>query len=119
MKITAAASVVPVTNLDASIQFYTESLGFKQEFRYGKYAGLERGNCLLHLSQHANLNSGKPGSATVYVFCDDADSIYNEVIGRGVTVTSEPQDYPYGMRDFEAFDLDGNRFVFGSPTKEA
>ena len=118
MQITAAASVIPVSNLDASIQFFTESLGFKQEFRYGEYAGLERGNCLLHLTQHGNPNSGEPGSATVYLFCDDVDSIYHDLIGRGVSVTSKPQDYPYGMRDFEAFDLDNNRFVFGSPTEE-
>ena len=118
MKITAAASVIPVTNLDDSIQFFTKSLGFKQEFRHGEYAGLERGNCLLHLSQHDNPNTGTPGSASVYLFCDDADSMYNELIGRGVTVTSEPQDYSYGMRDFEVVDLDGNKFAFGSPTQD-
>ena len=118
MKITAAASILPVANLDDSIRFFTKSMGFTQEFRHGDYAGLERGNCLIHLSQHEN-HTGKPGSASVYVFCDDVDAIYNELAGRGVNVTSEPEDYSYGMRDFEAFDLDKNKFVFGSPTKEA
>lgn len=26
------------------------------------------------------------------------------------------QDRPYGMRDFEGVDLDGNRLAFGEPT---
>ena len=118
MKITAAASVIPVTNLDASIQFFTESMGFHQKFRVEQYAGLERENCLLHLSHESNPNTGAPGSATVYLFCEDVDGIYDQLIGRGVAVTSEPQDYSYGMRDFEAVDIDGNRFTFGAPTQE-
>jgi len=28
-----------------------------------------------------------------------------------------PKDYPYGMRDFDAFDLDGNQLSFGSEIK--
>ena len=118
MIITAAASVLPVSNIDDSIEFFTGAMGFKEKFRFGEYAGLERENCLLHLSHESNPNTGAPGSATVYLFCDDVDGIYNELVSRGVTVTSEPEDYSYGMRDFVAVDIDGNRFTFGAPTQE-
>ena len=29
-----------------------------------------------------------------------------------------PQDYPYGLRDFDVRDLDGNRLVIASPTEK-
>ncbi len=28
-----------------------------------------------------------------------------------------PKDYPYGMRDFNVLDLDGNELCFGMQTK--
>ena len=115
MEISAAATVVPVTDLEASIQFFIETLGFKEEFRHDGYVGLERDNCLVHLSRAGNPNTGSPGSASVYLFCDDVDSIHQNLIERGVSMPAEPQDYSYGMRDFVVADLDGNKFSFGSP----
>ena len=44
MKITGAATVFPVRDVAASLRFYTEKLGFRQEFVFGKYAGVERDN---------------------------------------------------------------------------
>ena len=84
----------------------------------GNYAGVERDDCLIHLSQKGNPNTAAPGSGTLYIFCDDVDSFYREITERGGTVDKPPQDYPYGMRDFAAFDPDRNRVSFGTPTKQ-
>ncbi|MEM9368187.1 MAG: VOC family protein [Planctomycetota bacterium] len=115
MKITAFAPVIPVSDVDAAIRFFTQKLGFRQEFRFGDYAGVERDECLLHLSLVGNPNTGALGSASVYLFCDDVDAIYEDLVQRKVVVLSEPKDYAYGMRDFVVADADGNRFTFGMP----
>ena len=49
MKITAAATVILVSDLEASIQFFTQKFGFKKTFRQEDYVGLEWDNCLVHL----------------------------------------------------------------------
>lgn len=119
MKLTAAAPVFPVADLDASVRFFVDKLGFHEEFRYeGIYAGIERDHCLIHLSKQSNPNTSAPGTATLYVFCDDARAIYDDVIARGARPDGPPKDYPYGMRDFMVRDLDGNRLSFGSPIGE-
>ena len=116
MGLTGAATVMPVRDLDASLRFYTDVLGFRQEFRFDSYAGVERDGCLIHLSLQGNPNTSAPGSGTIYIFCDDVDSIYRAAVEQGAAVDGEPKDYPYGMRDFVALDPDANKLSFGSPT---
>jgi uncharacterized glyoxalase superfamily protein PhnB len=41
------------------------------------------------------------------------DALHAELVGRGAKVVKPPQDYAYGMRDFDVLDLDGNEIVFG------
>jgi hypothetical protein len=35
---------------------------------------------------------------------------------RGERLVSQPQNYDYGMRDFDIADLDGNQLTFGTGT---
>jgi hypothetical protein len=41
------------------------------------------------------------------------DILYEELKSRGARALGEPKDYPYGMRDFDVHDLDGNALCFG------
>ena len=41
------------------------------------------------------------------------DSVYAELAARGANVIKPPQNYDYGMRDFDVLDLDGNHHTFG------
>ena len=118
MKITSAATVMPVNDVDASIRFYVDVLGFSEQFKFGNYAGVEREGCLIHLSQIGNPNTAAPGCGAVYIFCDDVDAIHQQIVQRGASVEGEPKDYPYGMRDFVACDPDGNKLSFGAPTEK-
>jgi hypothetical protein len=47
------------------------------------------------------------------VFVNDVDSVHDELAGRGAKVIKAPQNYDYGMRDFDVIDLDGNHLTFG------
>ena len=49
MKITAAATGIPVSNLDNSIRFFIDTLGFSQEFKHEGTAELKLENCLILL----------------------------------------------------------------------
>ena len=109
-----AIPVLPVRNLAAAVAYYLEVLGFTKAFQFEKYAGVEYGEVKLHLWEGAR----KPaGSAEAYLLCDEVDAYFAEITGRGARTLNEPRDYPYGMRDFNLEDPDGNILTFGCEVK--
>jgi uncharacterized glyoxalase superfamily protein PhnB len=68
--------------------------------------------------QAANHTKRLPGHGAVNVFVADVDALYHEFKSRGARILSEPKDYPYGMRDFDVNDLDGNQLCFGMESKQ-
>ena len=47
------------------------------------------------------------------MFVRDVDAVYAELAARGARIAKPPQNYDYGMRDFDPIDLDGNQLTFG------
>jgi len=117
MNITGSATLFPVSNLDVSLQYYRDVLGFAEYFSFGQYAGVKRDACYLHLSQQGNPNTGEPGTGGVYIYCDEVDNYYQEITARGAATDAPPKDYSYGMRDFLTRDPDGNMLTFGAEVK--
>ena len=118
MKTQNVAPVFQVADLEKAITHYTDVFGFAEDFRFGDYAGIKLGNACLHICGHS-IHARPIGGGTVYIFCDEIDSYYDDIVKKGAHVKSEPQDYPYGMRDFMAVDIDGNHLAFGCESKKA
>ena len=117
MKANCVSPIFHVSDLCAAIDFYHVKLGFDKEFVYGKppyYAGVKLGDVILHLNQ-GDEGKTRRGQGTAYVFCDSVDEYYREIEGRGTEITSKLNAWPYGMRDFQIADPDGNRVCFGCP----
>jgi uncharacterized glyoxalase superfamily protein PhnB len=115
ISLTASAPVFVVQDVPQSLAHYRDVLGFRVEFTYGEptfYAGVERDRVLIHL-QAARESKRAPGHSALYVFVTGLDALYEELEGRGARVGDPPKDYPYGMRDFDLRDLDGNQLSFG------
>ncbi|HVH80129.1 MAG TPA: VOC family protein, partial [Stellaceae bacterium] len=70
---------------------------------------------------HLRTAGGQPhwvaGHGALCVFVDDVDALHAEFATRGARIVAPPQDYDYGMRDFDVADLDGNRVTFGMESK--
>ncbi|MEZ0256714.1 MAG: VOC family protein [Chthoniobacter sp.] len=111
-----AVPVFLVSNLVASLQHYQNILGFSHDFSFGDYAGVKLGNVGIHLTQSSERPIGK---STAYIFCDEVDSYCAEIKGKGAILRNEPQDWPYGMREFIALDPDGNQLAFGCDSEKA
>ena len=115
-----AATVFVVQNVLRSVEHYRDVLGFHTEFKYGEptfYAGVERDDLVIHL-QAASETKRQMGQGAVYVFVTDVDALYQELQSRGTRTLNEPKDYPYGMRDFNINDIDGNQLCFGMESKQ-
>lgn len=116
-----AATVFVVSDIARSVEHYCDRLGFTVTFQYGKpifYACLRRDEVALHLLA-AQETKRIPGNGGICVFVNDVDGVYAELTARGANVIKPPQNYDYGMRDFDVLDLDGNHLTFGkaSPPK--
>jgi uncharacterized glyoxalase superfamily protein PhnB len=114
-----AATLLVVRDVLQSVAYFRDALGFHVEFTYGEptfYAGVERDGVVIHL-QAASATKRQPGHGAVNVFVTDVDALYLELKARGARTLNEPKDYPYGMRDFDVHDLDGNQLCFGMESK--
>ncbi len=69
-------------------------------------------------TSRASETTRQPGHGAVNVFVTDVDALYQEVKSRGARTLNEPKDYPYGMRDFDIHDLDGNQLCVGMESKQ-
>jgi predicted enzyme related to lactoylglutathione lyase len=114
MKAQDAATVFGVSDVEKSIAFYTEVLGFTVDFNYGAYAGIRRDGVSLHLGQSSGPEVGR---GKVYLMCDAVDDYYADVQSKGAEIKWAPKDYPYGRRDFEMTDPDGNSLAFSCEAK--
>jgi len=115
----SAATLFVVKDALQSVEHYHDVLGFRTEFTYGEptfYAGVERDAVVIHL-QAADRTKRLPGHGAVNVFVTDVDALFQELKSRGARILREPKDYPYGMRDFDINDLDGNQLCFGMESK--
>jgi len=114
--LTGAATIFTVRDIAASVTHYCDVLGFTVTFQYGEptyYACLCRDEVSLHL-RGANKNTQPHcGNGAIAVFVRDVDALHAELAARGAKVLKPPQDYAYGMRDFDVADPDGNQLTFG------
>ncbi len=119
--LTGAATVMSVTDIAASTAYYRDALGFDVTFEYGTpvfYVCLCRGDVALHLVS-ARQSGRTAGQGAVCIFTDDVDTLHADLAQRGAHIIKPPQDYAYGMRDFDVTDPDGNTVTFGMESTSA
>ncbi len=119
MKANSASVIFQVSDLRCAIEFYQEVLGFEEEFVFGDppfYAGVKMEDVIVHLNSGEE-NKSRKGMGSLYVFCDEVDSYYERIKKTEVEITSKLDTWPYGMRDFQIKDLDGNLLCFGCPVE--
>ena len=119
MKAKCVSPILQVADLEKSLAYYCDVLAFTKEFAYGDppyYAGVKMSDVILHLDSSKE-NSVRRGAGSVYIFCDEVDAYYEEIRSRGAEITSPLSTWPYGMRDFQTKDPDGNLICFGCPVE--
>jgi len=122
-----------VTNMEASLRFYADGLGFKMRYSWIpdraedrpdgriRWCWLERGEAAIMLQEF--LPDRRPKEplgtgASIYFMCEDALALYREFRSRGVEMPRRPF---VGNRLWVVplTDPDGYRIFFQSPTDAA
>ena len=124
-------SVAPyfiVDDVVATANFYRDKLGFQYERFWGEppcFAMVYRSGVTIMLSQLEKTGLVRPNSAAdpegegawdAYVWVDNADALYEEFKGNGVTIARPLCDQMYGCRDFDIQDCNGYTLCFGHTT---
>ncbi len=114
-KLEVAAPVFPVTDLRRSVDYYRDALLFDVGFEWAdtpeepiRYAIMQSGNTELHLTV-----ASEASTVVAYFFVDNIAAYYEALLDTGANILGDIQDYPWGMREIEIADPDGNRIVFG------
>ena len=123
----AVSPVLLVADVIKAAEYYGGALGFEIPRMWGEpphFCIPIRDGRAVMLNQVRPGDSFRPnadynGRYDVYFDVDDADALFGEFRARGADVVCEPEDMPYGMREFSVRDPDGHLLAFGHEIPEA
>ncbi|MGC7411159.1 VOC family protein [Pandoraea pneumonica] len=104
------APTLSVTDLDRSLRFYTDVLGFEKVFEAGSPVGfviLKKDGAELHLSRDAQHRATSQNVAHLMVA--NADALHNHLEQHRVRIVKGLRTMDIGLRAFVFADPDGNR----------
>ncbi|MFC5370991.1 bleomycin resistance protein [Brevundimonas faecalis] len=121
-RLRAITPFMRVTDLDAAIAFFTNTLGFSLGFRGGEYAYVHRDDVAVRMVADEPLPPRGEGRYISYIDVEDVDALFEELkpaLDRLPAGHVNPLcDQPYGQREFAVIAPDGDLIGFGSPTPQ-
>jgi len=120
-------SVAPcfiVDDVVGTANYYRDKLGLGYDRFWGEppsFCMVCRNGIVVMLSQLEGTGVIRPnrladpegGAWDAHIWVDDADALCAEFTPKGVTISRDVCDQPYGCRDFEVEDCNGYRLCFG------
>jgi uncharacterized glyoxalase superfamily protein PhnB len=120
-KIHTVVPVIGTDNIEETLTYYTQVLGFEFDFKYGNpvdYAGVKSGDAEIYftreetLSKVLKLNQIHP---EIFIWVDDSAALFNEQVKNGAEVIEEVADRPWGARQYVLKDNNGYYLKFAQP----
>ena len=108
-------ATLAVADVPATVDFYTNKLGFTLGFLWGgeppTFAGLNLGDVQIFI------RTGQPDNevAAVTFVVGNADELFEYHRANGVTIAEPVDDREYGIRDYTVRDNNGHYLSFGQP----
>jgi uncharacterized glyoxalase superfamily protein PhnB len=103
---------LPVRDMGGAVAYYRDVLGFCVNYEQHDIAVMDRDSIRVLLVAATAAHAG-PGACYVYV--DDADALYGELVAAGANVQGPPVSRPWGLREFRVLDPEGNQLTLGQP----
>ena len=126
--------LLQVSDLETSVSFYGQKLGFRTGSMDGGFSVVRRDDCTIYLAQKTKDVdvTNKTARAVddgwcnydLHIHCQPGtlDALYEEFRAKGVKMLDCFKDGPvtrsYGIRDFSVIDPDGYDLVFGEECYE-
>lgn len=112
----AAVPEIPVTDMNAALNYYETNLGFSIDWggADGGIAGISKGNCRMFLTDR-DFRAHRGNGAPVLIWLNlnstqEVDELHRIWNAAAATIVSPPESKPWKLHEFTASDLDGNLF---------
>jgi predicted lactoylglutathione lyase len=99
--------VLPVQDLDRSVEFFRRTLGFDLDWKTSDICSVVRDGCSIMLQRSID-----GPRATVWIGLED-DSLYSEIAEAGATIIQAPTKRPWAY-EMKIADPDGNTLWLGT-----
>ena len=112
----AAVPEIPVTDMNAALDYYASKLGFNIDWggADGGIAGISRGQCRMFLTDgnfRAHHGNASPVMTWLNLESKQAvDELHEIWQAAKANILSPPESKPWKLHEFTASDLDGNLF---------
>jgi uncharacterized glyoxalase superfamily protein PhnB len=100
----------PLDDIAAGVAHYRDVLGFEVNYAQEDFGILNRDNVSIALIPRTERHRG---IGSCYVYIRDADALHTELLAKGAKVLDQPVSMPWGLRQFQVQDLEGNQITFG------
>ena len=119
-RLTRALPVIFVVNVQASAEFFRDTLGFSIDFLHGHppfYGAVSRDGACVHLKfvhepVFAIGTHDRDGFIMAFIEVENVKALYAKYLAAGVTFEQKLKRQAWGGRDFIVRDLDGNGICF-------
>lgn len=124
------ATVVPILvyeDVAAALEFLTRAFGFKERLRaeYGgsiTHAQMDVGECSIMIGKQGGPFRAPPDPSTVSqyatVHVENVDAHFANAKAAGATILKEPQDMPFGVRQYTVKDIAGHWWTFSENVRD-
>jgi len=116
MKFPAAVPEIPVTDMNAALDYYESKLGFNIDWggADGGIAGISKGDCRMFLTDRDfRQHHSKAAPVTIWLNLnskEEVDELYEIWNANEARIISAPESKPWKLHEFAVSDLDGNLF---------
>src|SRR5215213_185626 len=113
LKIHSTVPVIATDDIESSIAYYINVLGFAFDFKYGEptvYAGVKGGSAELYFTKDAALvNTLKEESfyPEIFIWIEDAATSFQEHTSKGAELVEPVSDRPWGAKQYVIRDING------------
>ena len=115
-----AVPIIFVANVQASAEFFRDTLGFSIDFLHGRppfYGAVSRDGACVHLKfvhepVYAIGTQDRAGVIMAFIEVENVKALYASYVAAGVTFEQKLRKQAWGGRDFIVRDLDGNAICF-------
>ena len=119
-RLTRAVPIIFVANVQASAEFFRDTLGFSIDFLHGHppfYGAVSRDGACVHLKLvhepvFAIGTHDRDGLIMAFIEVENVKALYSTYLAAGVMFDQKLKKQAWGGRDFIVRDLDGNGICF-------
>jgi uncharacterized glyoxalase superfamily protein PhnB len=103
---------LPLDEVAQGIAYYRDVLGFHINYAQHDLGVMDRDAVTVLLIARTERHKG---IGSCYVYIRDADALHAELVAAGANALGPPVSRPWGLRQFQVVDPEGNRITFGQP----